>query len=359
VKARAIAASLAATAVLLALAVPAGAPAAKPHRVTEPAATYSELEGRGSHGFRFTLWTGVPRETTSLWFTKGNPLRGFQDVLYYRRPHGGRSRSAVGRMNVRVGPLGHFRGHFVTTSTETQKPERGCTGDPTKVEKGYFVGSFVFHDERGYTTVDARRERGQITRRGATSCPAPKFGRHLRFRPKHESRQERGEFRLVALKDHVYVHAIRSERPGGPLGTQVQFQASFSGEKVGGFEIDRDAATFAEESPVASESGLPEVAAIFRTPDPTEPLTEAIIEPPAPFSGSGTFHLDDPKTASWTGDLAVNLPGYGTLPLTGTGFDAGVCQGRHCSETLPKWMQPLVEAPEGVIVAVRRPKKQR
>ena len=57
----------------------------------------------------------------------------------------------------------------------------------------------------------------------------------------------------------------------------------------------------------------PGAASTFQVPNLAEPLTEATLEPPAPFSGSATFHLDTPKTASWTGDLAVELPGLGKL----------------------------------------------
>ena len=97
-------------------------------------------------------------------------------------------------------------------------------------------------------------------------------------------------------------------------------------------------------------------------PNLAEPLAEATVAPPAPFSGSATFHLDDPKTASWTGDLAVEMPGLGKVSLTGDGIEAGLCSGlSNCTKTLPKDLQPVLEAPSGVIVvvSVSKPKRDR
>lgn len=87
-----------------------------------------------------------------------------------------------------------------------------------------------------------------------------------------------------------------------------------------------------------------DTATAFQVPNLAEPLTEATVSPSAPFSGSATFHLDGPKTASWTGDLAVELPGAGEVPLSGEGISAGLCHGpSHCTKTLRGLLQKELE----------------
>jgi hypothetical protein len=110
---------------------------------------------------------------------------------------------------------------------------------------------------------------------------------------------------------------------------------SASGDKAGAFEVSRSAFLFRFSSSATTT---------FQVPNLAEPLAEAIIEPAAPFSGAATFHLDDAKTASWTGDLAVDLPGLAKMPLTGPKITAGLCHGSHCTKTLPEPLQRLLEA---------------
>ncbi|HET8954030.1 MAG TPA: hypothetical protein VFN18_00055 [Solirubrobacterales bacterium] len=56
-----------------------------------------------------------------------------------------------------------------------------------------------------------------------------------------------------------------------------------------------------------------------------EPTT-ATIELPAPFSGSASYAAEPGAPPSWSGDLAVALPGAVAVPLTGIGFNAGLCR---------------------------------
>ena len=117
-----------------------------------------------------------------------------------------------------------------------------------------------------------------------------------------------------------------------------RYGASVAGGKVGKFHVSYDASVFNLGS---------DAAETFRVPNLAEPLSEAIIEPPAPFSGTATFHLETPKKANWTGDLAVELPGLGTVPLTGPKIAAGLCHGRDCTKTLPRLAQRALEARGG------------
>lgn len=332
-RAKTIAAFLAATAIVGACALPLGASAAKPRRVRQQASVATDLQMRGTNGFHLDLFTSDGGGVSLLAERQADRAA----ISYFSLRHHVRDSFEAERLNVRIGHLGHFRGRFVPTATKQEKLDPGCKGDPPTTEKGFFVGSFDFRGERGYTTVHSHRVRASVTRRPAAICTYPE-GPLWRPSNRHEG------FHLVAadeegdlLFDARYRAATKDEPS---LST---FQASANGKRVGDFEV----------SHFVSDLGFePEPEPTFQVPDLAEPPAEVTIAPPPPFSGSATFHLDDPRTASWTGDLAVEMPGLGKVPLTGEGIDAGLCKGSSCTKTLPKVLQPVLEAPEGVIVAV-------
>jgi hypothetical protein len=45
-------------------------------------------------------------------------------------------------------------------------------------------------------------------------------------------------------------------------------------------------------------------------------LTSAVVTPPAPFTGTGTFRRNADGSTEWSGGLAVALPGLGSVALT-------------------------------------------
>jgi hypothetical protein len=337
-RAKAIVAVCAVT-LVAALVPPAGALAAHRERFTRQASVTGELRARGTHGFRFVLFA-LDRHTNIISVTKRVSRAGEENVNYFALSPGQHENFDPDHLDVKVGRLGHFRGHFVATSTKIQKnPLERCEGEPTTIEKGFFVGSFSFRGERGYTSIHAHRERGAITRQGRASCilNAEFADGKTPRQAKEEREREEGAVRLVAgnAKAHLLLQASQEQAPRG-LGTGPStFFATVDGGKVGRFSVSRSVAVV----------DFTHATATFLTPNATEPLTEATLAPPAPFSGSATFHLEGPNAASWTGDLAVELPGLGTVPLTGEGIDAGLCKGRsHCTETLPRELQRLLES---------------
>jgi hypothetical protein len=335
-----MAASLMAMAALLVFAPGAGA--AK--TVHQRAHLFGLLSGKATNGFSFSLFTFDHMAVLSLYGVTGHEAGA--TVNYFAvRPQRLRS-LAGGRIDLKIGNRGHFRGHFVTNSTKVEEPEKNCTGDPSKTEEGYFAGSFVFHGERGYTTVQAPHVSGAIIRRGAIDCRVEASpGGHPEGSKKakeiSEKAAEMDEYRLVAgeRSGDLILQATREQAPPGSKNAMSTFEVTSEGPAVGAFMVYRRAFVF--------DSGR-DAATNFLTPNQQEPLTEATIEPPAPFSGSATFRLEGPKTASWTGDLAVELPGAGKLPLTGDNVYAGACRGRsNCTKTLPKPLSELLEAGDG------------
>lgn len=68
----------------------------------------------------------------------------------------------------------------------------------------------------------------------------------------------------------------------------------------------------------------------FLVPNRKKPASEGILNPPAPFSGSGTFRRHAKRAPTWTGDLKIELPGFGHVRLAGHGTHASMCSGTAC-----------------------------
>jgi len=64
-------------------------------------------------------------------------------------------------------------------------------------------------------------------------------------------------------------------------------------------------------------------------------LASAKAAPPAPFTGTAEYERLGPKKSSWTGDLAVKLPGFGLVALAGPKFRSSLCRNKHCTGSLP------------------------
>lgn len=329
-------------AILVAAALLVFAPAAGAARtVHQRAHVFAELSGKATNGFAFSLFTFDRSAVLSLSSRAGH--QGVTTVSYYGSKRQELRSLADGRIDLKIGDRGHFRGRLVTKSTKTDKPEKGCKGEPSTTEEGYFSGFFAFHGERGYTAIQTPRVSGAIIRRGATECRTPAGpGRHQES-PKEaqeisEKAAEQDEYRLVAgeRSGDLTLQATREQVPPGSKHTMATFEVTAEGSMVGAFHVYRSAFVFDTDRDADST---------LLTPNQQEPLAEAVVEPPAPFSGSATFQLEGPKKASWTGDLAVELPGAGRVSLTGDGLYAGACRGqKNCTETLPK---PLAELLEG------------
>jgi hypothetical protein len=72
----------------------------------------------------------------------------------------------------------------------------------------------------------------------------------------------------------------------------------------------------------------------FKVPDLEHLASEAFLEPPKPFLGSATFRRESADEASWEGDLRVDLPGFGVMPLTRPGTEVTMCADSGCK--IPK-----------------------
>jgi hypothetical protein len=205
----------------------------------------------------------------------------------------------------------------------------GCGDEVITTRRGVFVGFAGFHGKAGFTTAMARRGDGQIRETARQVCHRP-VAPEVEEAPTPEVPPPTRSATIFASGKSgpaavTFSSAgARIDEPGGTgsgLPT-IDFNATYK-SKLRGMGVT--ARVYVD----SAHSNL------FSVPTPIGALTDATIEPPKPFSGSGIFHLETPTIASWTGDLAVAMPGVGTVPLAGPGITARLCEASGCVPTPP------------------------
>lgn len=308
-------ASIAALALLVALVgAPTASAGAKAGEEVEPAESFIFVMIPASNGWHLQLTAGVGE-------------KGSQSVgVYAQGPHGQEVSylgvkahvTEDGTIEAKVPGLIHVAVRFEQTSEK-----RFHLGiDNCKVEgqarslKGIFRGAIAFHGEGGYTTVKRRSAHGQIEVHPRATC----------LQPKHQPEKTLEDLGIE------YLGAGREEKGGSSL-TFSAFAANFPGTPTTLFN-----ATYRHRRGklmvLASTKKLGEGEGLFSLTAPNGSPTEATVTPPAPFSGSATFKLESPTTASWTGDLSVEIPTLGKVSLAEPGWWAGACAAR-CTKTFP------------------------
>jgi hypothetical protein len=227
-------------------------------------------------------------------------------------------------IKARIGNLGRVDVRFVPDSThEFALTISGCKGGKSVIEEGHFVGIISFRGERGYTQARSHHAVGSITRVPARTCSSPKPSAHdeaAAEKAGEKLEEEGGELTLDARVDHGKIEFLATRHQGKSKG-RSQTTSSFTVAAI------RKRGKIAE---VALSQAIVEKGSGFLSPEPLFPTREAMIAPPAPFSGTGTFRRETGRAASWSGDLKVELPGFGTVPLAGNGSHASMCQAPAC-----------------------------
>ncbi len=103
---------------------------------------------------------------------------------------------------------------------------------------------------------------------------------------------------------------------GDPRELDLSIFGAGTKERRGAVRISRLAFVFARARAFAVESDL----------------AAATARPPKPFSGTASFARDASGSTSWTGTLAVALPGAGAVPLTGPVFTADLAKPKTVAE---------------------------
>jgi hypothetical protein len=227
-------------------------------------------------------------------------------------------------IKARIGSLGKIDVSFVAESTKKANPKLpGCTGGESVIEKGHFVGEISFRGEQGFTQVQAARAAGTVISDTAPNC------KHVKASPHEEAAAEKEAAKGEAQSESVDLNAVLGHGKIRFAATRTQIKAKGKSQTFSSFTAvaGRNRGKLQEVSLVLL---LFEKGSTFVSPEPLFPTREATVTPPAPFSGTGTFVRESGKSASWSGDLAVELPGFGDVPLAGSDSKASMCQVPAC-----------------------------
>jgi hypothetical protein len=318
---------------IAALALP-GVAGAKPDTYKVPGSTYESLKLRGTNGYEMSLAVFDRRLELSVDKSIGHGgLASMSYALHRRLPAGP-------DLYFRLGQETDVDLRFVPDrTTEHAYPE--CTGGPEVTERGHFVGAIRYRGREGFTRLGAHRVAGVVTRTAPRTCHVEKgresvhsFGITTTSRGSRPS-VPKGALELVAGTSDRGLNFLAS-RYSDPR-TQTPLFESFDAwieNKEPGFTMRSLALSAASKED-------------FVSPRPGKPLSAASVSSAAPFSGSATFAVTGSGHGEWTGDLAVELPGYGLVPLTGSKIRAGLCDPKACSPTLPKSLRPRTGSEKG------------
>jgi hypothetical protein len=270
--------------------------------------TYScaaEFTLRATNGYRITVSADAEGQT--------------DEVVLSVAGHGGDVRYSVpgkvtdGTIRARFGSLGRVSVRFRPSGRERDvRVPKKCLKDRPPVvtaRLGNFVGTIKFRGERGYTQVSAH------SAPGGTGDPLADTPKKLQCDFRESEVERERELESVSLngappRGAISFSAARlfgdfpalagSSKALPPKGDRYLFLA-LVGEKVGQMSILRSTGAVGESQDFVVDDGL----------------TSATVQPPSPFTGSGTFLRNADGSTSWTGSLAVPMPGLGTVKLTG------------------------------------------
>jgi hypothetical protein len=308
------------------LAVPA-ASTAKPHsrKHVHPGISIASFTAHGSNGWRidvsaFTKFEGKPSRSVSLSAERHRGESVFYQGIKAKVTESGDIAAklpGLGRIAVKFDQASEKHLHAI--------PEEGCTAkDETVSREGFVRGVIKFHGERGYTTVERRSAPARIIESPAEVCNGPKFTPAPEHLPGEKEATEQTKYFLAGRKIDNGQLTFSALSTGAPFAS-TDYSASYLHRRKGLFVYASTRAGGIKTRPFS-------LIAVEGTP------TEAQMTPPAPFTGSGTFKLESPTKASWTGDLEVEVPTLGVVNLTAPGFWAGAC-AIHCTKTFPEGLR--------------------
>jgi hypothetical protein len=298
--------------------------AAKPRTHTVAATRYGAITLGKSGAWTVTInaLLGKRREMTSVGVQADGPRHHTLEYGVHGRAE------PDGTIDVALAGIGRIGLRFEATSEKQDRYQRQprCTGSTTSViRKGIFRGTIDLHDKTGAIEFDRHSAPGQITEIPAEVCP----------RHKHHRRAS-GEFG-AGLVHITNLFAGRAE-DGGQLGfsaTNFELAGPLAGTRPPATEFTATFSRLRHGLSTFASTTIGGTASDFVVAPATGIPSEATLTPAAPFEGSAAFKLESPQTASWTGDLRVEVPIVGTVDLAEPGFAAVLCRDAACSETAP------------------------
>jgi hypothetical protein len=271
-----------------------------------PSGQEAEFDVSGTNGFKVHF--SISKRYVDAVAAKGTAI-----VSY--KVHAGQAED--GRFAGALPGIGHVSVRFRQRG-KTKRIAILCPKAPTLIHPGVFLGTIRLRGEQGYTVVHATRAVGAVSETPRHNCGG--------------SGKRRQSALMLAL------------RPMKPQFLSIEAKASniafLSGQIINAEKLELSilgASHSRRRDGMLVENAVVEFGsapAILLTEDLEFPKT-ATVQPPRPFSGSAGFELHDPHSSSWTGDLAVDLPGIGGVRLAGRRFRSRLCVAKHCGGSLP------------------------
>lgn len=296
---------------------------AKPGYEVKPPSFGVGFQTKGTHGFRISV-TAIDHKHVTLTASKGLMSAS------YSVP----GRASSKRIEANFGSLGRvsvrFDGSPIPQSRKRRGKRRSCRGRPTIRFQGTVRGTVQFRGERGYTKANTRHARGEFSRSFRRVCRKSSRKPDLPSPHRRWLATKRPGLLVNTLIARSIVNDRRTEFAilqlkitGGPKKAEpaaLSFVIASQGERVGKMAIERSLLTIGDDgSLLVGDPGL-------------QPVT-ATVALPRPFSGTASYLEETGLPPSWSGDLGVWLPGAGTVPLTGDGFTASLCQTHGVRQT--------------------------
>lgn len=298
-----------ACAAVAALAMPAAA-VAKADPVVHPGSFSLEIGLRNSDGWSMSIIAANHRQIYL------NASRGAASVTYRVTGHASRRRlkanfGALGRVDLRMDleprPLNPVLHEFLSV------PDH-CRGKEPVELVGPFRGVVDFPGEAKVAGIKARSGPARVQHTYKTVCE----------RRKRKSVFRRGS-KLPALQ--LEVSALGARGHGGGRTTAfeafgVEFESEILFGLISGSVHERHGRVRIIRSVVDFVEGPK-----FDFGPQGRKVQTAEVKAPKPFTGNASYQQSRGISATWTGDLAVSLPGLGTVPLAGPEFNAKLCRG--------------------------------
>lgn len=288
------------------LALPAAAAAKPGYYVSKPFLT-SWVSLHGSNGYEIDVF-GIGRNQIWIVASKDGASASYL----------GRGKVSDGSIAGRFGNLGRVSVRLSPSARLERLPNPdGCKGRVQTRRNGRFAGVIRFRGERGFTSVRAAGGRGSVYRGYRMVCKSPR-------RVDSPPRQEPPTTSLSAVSSRYprapWFSVFKQEparKPAFATWEGAQYTARTI-ERQPGLDVFRQ----------ASAAATPATFAV--SPLGASPVT-ATVAPPEPFTGTASYEKQLGGAVTWSGDLAIELPGRGVVPLADSTYHAELCHSFACA----------------------------
>jgi hypothetical protein len=238
--------------------------------------------------------------------------------LAFEKPSSGIDYSTRGhisshRVDANFGTLGqiHVGLHIVRQSSDPPR-EGNCKGRGTFYQEGSYRGAIELNDvARGVPLVSVKDGRVYLIRRFRQVC------RRQHSRREADNNEQKTEASVLTVTGQVGGREINLQAFNLALIKNASRSKGYLSAIVSEW-LERVRITRRVDTPINHESFT--LSPRGRTPETAD------LKLAKPFNGRATYLFRPGARSSWSGDLSLEFPDIGDVPLIGPGFDAILCR---------------------------------